>query len=76
MIRGLQNAIKLGELIEAELMARQAKLDPECLEARFIEEDLLFPLRVRILAKKQQLLIIRKSILPILRRQILDRQEW
>lgn len=62
----LEQAIKLGRLIDAKL---EEKLSSELLESdprhAFIQEELLFPLRQRIQDLQQQLLVNQQGVLTI-----------
>jgi uncharacterized protein YaaN involved in tellurite resistance len=62
----LEQAIKLGQLIDSKL---QDKLATEVLESdprhAFIQEELLFPLRQRIQDLQQQLLVNQQGVLTI-----------
>ena len=62
----LEQAIKLGQLIDQKL---QQKLATDLLESdpryRFIQEELLFPLRQRIQDLQQQLLVNQQGVLTI-----------
>jgi len=62
----LEKAIKLGQLIDQKL---QAKVDTELVDEdprrRFIQEELLFPLRQRIQDLQQQLLVNQQGFLTV-----------
>ncbi len=62
----LEKAVKLGELIDAKLQDRIAtELVSDDPRTKFIQEELLFPLRQRIQDLQQQLLVNQQGFLTI-----------
>lgn len=62
----LEKAIKLAQLIDEKLDYRlHREITPEDPRAKFIQEELLFPLRQRIQDLQQQLLVNQQGVLSI-----------
>jgi uncharacterized protein YaaN involved in tellurite resistance len=62
----LQNAIKIGQAIDEELNYRmENKLSPGDEKFKFIEEEILFPLRQRIQDLQQQLAVNQQGFIAI-----------
>jgi uncharacterized protein YaaN involved in tellurite resistance len=62
----LQNAIKIGQAIDEELVYRlENKLSPGDDKYKFIEEEILFPLRQRIQDLQQQLAVNQQGFIAI-----------
>ena len=62
----LENAIKIGQAIDEELVYRmENKLSPSDEKYKFIEEEILFPLRQRIQDLQQQLVVNQQGFLAI-----------
>lgn len=62
----LQNAIKIGQAIDEELAYRmENKLSPGDDKYKFIEEEILFPLRQRIQDLQQQLAVNQQGFIAI-----------
>ncbi|WP_455205581.1 toxic anion resistance protein [Kaarinaea lacus] len=62
----LENAIKIGQAIDEELVYRmENKLSPSDEKYKFIEEEILFPLRQRIQDLQQQLIVNQQGFLAI-----------
>ena len=62
----LQNAIKIGQAIDEELAYRmENKLSPSDDKYKFIEEEILFPLRQRIQDLQQQLAVNQQGFIAI-----------
>ncbi|SHF34070.1 Uncharacterized conserved protein YaaN involved in tellurite resistance [Modicisalibacter ilicicola DSM 19980] len=61
----LQQQIALGRLIDERLEARVAALNDDDPQRAFIEEELLFPLRQRIVDLQQQLAVSQQGVLAL-----------
>lgn len=61
----LQRQIELGRIIDRRLEAAATELPPEDSKRAFIEEELLFPLRQRIVDLQQQLAVSQQGILAL-----------
>lgn len=61
----LRHQIALGRLIDERLVARVATLGEEDPQRAFIEEELLFPLRQRIVDLQQQLTVSQQGVLAL-----------
>lgn len=61
----LQEQIELGQLIDQRLVLNAEALPQEDTERRFIEEELLFPLRQRIVDLQQQLAVSQQGVLAL-----------
>jgi uncharacterized protein YaaN involved in tellurite resistance len=61
----LARQIELGRLIDRRLEAAAAELGPDDGKRRFIEEELLFPLRQRIVDLQQQLTVSQQGVLAL-----------
>lgn len=61
----LQEQIELGQLIDQRLVLNAEALPQEDAERRFIEEELLFPLRQRIVDLQQQLAVSQQGVLAL-----------
>lgn len=61
----LQRQIDLGQLIDQRLHRAAADLDHDNAKRRFIEEELLFPLRQRIVDLQQQLAVSQQGVLAL-----------
>lgn len=61
----LRRQIALGRLIDTRLAERATGLAPEDPERRLLEEELLFPLRQRVLDLQQQLAVSQQGILAL-----------
>lgn len=62
----LQNAIKIGQAIDEELVYRmENKLSPGDEKYKFIEEEILFPLRQRVQDLQQQLVVNQQGFIAI-----------
>jgi len=62
----LQNAIKIGQAIDEELLYRmENKLSPGDEKYKFIEEEIIFPLRQRIQDLQQQLAVNQQGFIAI-----------
>jgi uncharacterized protein YaaN involved in tellurite resistance len=62
----LQNAIKIGQAIDEELVYRmENKLSPGDDKHKFIEEEIIFPLRQRIQDLQQQLAVNQQGFIAI-----------
>lgn len=61
----LQQQIELGRLIDERLEKRVASLDEADPQRAFIEEELLFPLRQRIVDLQQQLTVSQQGVLAL-----------
>jgi uncharacterized protein YaaN involved in tellurite resistance len=59
----LEKAIKLGQLMDAKLEKAAAKEEGD--KAKFISEELLFPLRQRIMDLQQQLAVAQQGIIAM-----------
>jgi uncharacterized protein YaaN involved in tellurite resistance len=65
LIVQLRRQIELGQLIDARLVSAAMKLSIEDAQRAFIEEELLFPLRQRILDLQQQLAVSQQGVLAL-----------
>lgn len=65
LIVQLHRQIELGQLIDARLVSAAMKLSIENAQRGFIEEELLFPLRQRILDLQQQLAVSQQGVLAL-----------
>jgi hypothetical protein len=65
LIVQLRRQIELGQLIDARLISAAMKLSIEDAQRAFIEEELLFPLRQRILDLQQQLAVSQQGVLAL-----------
>ncbi|MFD2192296.1 toxic anion resistance protein [Pistricoccus aurantiacus] len=61
----LQEQVELGQLIDRRLVRRAEALPQEDPERAFIEEELLFPLRQRIVDLQQQLAVSQQGVLAL-----------
>ncbi|MES1925588.1 toxic anion resistance protein [Salinisphaera sp. T31B1] len=61
----LQRQIELGQLIDRRLTDACAGLEAESAKRAFIEEELLFPLRQRIVDLQQQLAVSQQGVLAL-----------
>lgn len=61
----LNHQLALGQAIEARLQAAIAEQDPEAAERAFIEQELGFPLRQRLLDLQQQVAVCQQGILAL-----------
>ncbi|PRY69779.1 toxic anion resistance protein [Halomonas ventosae] len=61
----LQRQVALGRLIDERLQAAIARRDEEDPQRRFLEEELLFPLRQRIVDLQQQLAVSQQGVLAL-----------
>ncbi|WP_423820625.1 toxic anion resistance protein [Salinisphaera sp. SPP-AMP-43] len=61
----LSRQIELGQLIDRRLATAAAELDSDSAKRRFIEEELLFPLRQRIVDLQQQLAVSQQGVLAL-----------
>jgi len=61
----LQEQVELGQLIDQRLVHKAESLPQEDAERRFIEEELLFPLRQRIVDLQQQLAVSQQGVLAL-----------
>ncbi|GAB2716203.1 toxic anion resistance protein [Halomonas garicola] len=61
----LQEQIELGQLIDQRLVHSAEALPAEDPERRFIEEELLFPLRQRVVDLQQQLAVSQQGVLAL-----------
>ncbi|MES1954497.1 toxic anion resistance protein [Salinisphaera hydrothermalis] len=61
----LRRQIELGQLIDQRLQAAAGELPEENAKRRFIEEELLFPLRQRIVDLQQQLTVSQQGVLAL-----------
>lgn len=61
----LSRQIELGQLIDRRLATAAAELDNDSAKRRFIEEELLFPLRQRIVDLQQQLAVSQQGVLAL-----------
>jgi uncharacterized protein YaaN involved in tellurite resistance len=61
----LRQQIDLGRLIDRRLQAQVAALAAEDPRRRFVEEELLFPLRQRVLDLEQQLAVSQQGVLAL-----------
>lgn len=61
----LLEQIEFGQLIDQRLMLAAEALQPEDAERRFIEEELLFPLRQRVVDLQQQLAVSQQGVLAL-----------
>ncbi|MGN8160253.1 toxic anion resistance protein [Salinisphaera sp. RV14] len=61
----LQRQIELGRLIDRRLKAASEELSEDNAKRRFIEEELLFPLRQRIVDLQQQLTVSQQGVLAL-----------
>lgn len=61
----LQEQIELGQLIDQRLVRSAEALPAEDTERRFIEEELLFPLRQRVVDLRQQLSVSQQGVLAL-----------
>lgn len=62
----LEKLIKLGEMVDTKLQYKlEREITPEDPKAKFIEEELLFPLRQRIMDLQQQLAVNQQGVLAI-----------
>ncbi|GAA0563285.1 toxic anion resistance protein [Halomonas salifodinae] len=61
----LNHQLALGRAIEARLQASLAERDPEAAERAFIEQELGFPLRQRLLDLQQQVAVCQQGILAL-----------
>ena len=59
----LEKAIKLGQLIDAKLQSRLGTLEAGSAKHKFVAEELLFPLRQRIMDLQQQLAVNQQGVL-------------
>ncbi len=64
MVR-LQRQIELGRLIDRRLEARAVELAKDDPQRRFVEEELMFPLRQRIVDLQQQLAVSQQGVLAL-----------
>ena len=65
LIVQLRRQIELGQLIDARLVSAAMKLSIQDAQRAFIEEELLFPLRQRILDLQQQLAVSQQGVLAL-----------
>ncbi|MGL1835039.1 toxic anion resistance protein [Rhodocyclaceae bacterium SMB388] len=65
LIVQLRRQIELGRLIDARLVSAAMKLSIQDAQRAFIEEELLFPLRQRILDLQQQLAVSQQGVLAL-----------
>lgn len=65
LIVQLRRQIDLGQLIDARLVSAAMKLSIQDAQRAFIEEELLFPLRQRILDLQQQLAVSQQGVLAL-----------
>jgi len=64
MTHKLEQAIKLGQLIDQKLQYRlEREITPEDPKHKFVSEELLFPLRQRIMDLQQQLAVNQQGVL-------------
>lgn len=61
----LNHQLALGQAIEARLQATLAEQEPEAAERAFIEQELGFPLRQRLLDLQQQVAVCQQGILAL-----------
>ncbi|MGC3871867.1 toxic anion resistance protein [Halomonas sp. GXIMD04776] len=61
----LQHQIALGRLVDERLEARMIALEEDDPQRAFIEEELLFPLRQRIVDLQQQLAVSQQGVLAL-----------
>jgi uncharacterized protein YaaN involved in tellurite resistance len=61
----LTRQIELGRLIDRRLEAAAAKLEKDNAKRAFVEEELLFPLRQRIVDLQQQLTVSQQGVLAL-----------
>jgi uncharacterized protein YaaN involved in tellurite resistance len=61
----LRRQIDLGRLIDRRLESEAAQLDTEDAKRAFVEEELLFPLRQRIVDLQQQLAVSQQGVLAL-----------
>lgn len=61
----LERQVALGRLIDDRLQAAIARRDEEDPQRRFLEEELLFPLRQRIIDLQQQLAVSQQGVLAL-----------
>ena len=61
----LRRQIELGQLIDRRLKAAADELSEDNAKRRFIEEELLFPLRQRIVDLQQQLTVSQQGVLAL-----------
>jgi uncharacterized protein YaaN involved in tellurite resistance len=65
LLEQLRRQIELGRLVDRRLAEAVAERDPEDLGRRFFEEELLFPLRQRIVDLQQQLAVCQQGVLAL-----------
>jgi len=66
LTKALENAIKLAQLIDQRLVTRlEREVKPDDPKYKFIQEEILHPLRVRIQDLQQQLIVNQQAILTI-----------
>ncbi len=66
LTKALENAIKLAQLIDQRLVTRlEREIKPDDPKYKFIQEEILHPLRVRIQDLQQQLIVNQQAILTI-----------
>ncbi len=66
MTQKLERAIKLGMLIDQKLQYKvDREIDPADEKSRFVKEELLFPLRQRIVDLQQQLAVNQQGVMAI-----------
>ncbi len=64
--RKLEKAIKLGQLIDEQLEYRLSReLTHDAERSKFVQEELLFPLRQRIMDLQQQLAVCQQGVLTL-----------
>ena len=59
----LANAVKMGQLIDQKLAVRLESLSPDDAKLKFLSEEVVFPLRQRIIDLQQQLAVNQQGIL-------------
>lgn len=59
----LENAVKMGQLIDQKLEVKLKTLQPDESKHRFLSEEVLFPLRQRIIDLQQQLAVNQQGIM-------------
>ncbi|MCG6659703.1 toxic anion resistance protein [Halomonas campisalis] len=65
ILAGLNRQIALGRLIDRRLHQAVSRLDDDSPRRRFIEEELLFPLRQRIVDLQQQVAVSQQGVLAL-----------
>jgi uncharacterized protein YaaN involved in tellurite resistance len=66
MTQRLEKAVKLGQLIDTKLQYKlEREIQPDDPRHKFISEELLFPLRQRIMDLQQQLAVNQQGVLAI-----------